>query len=154
MKRYLGQRDHYRCGPIALLNLNKWLGRAVTGNDLRHHERLCGCRNPNGTSSRDFSGAVGNRGRRLSYTGFKRLIESGGGAVILTHAMVRRYKFPKYRHAHFWFVPGIGFCDTGHGFIAVNFSDETMTMLSWSYMKWLLSHSTVWPFYVEGERLH
>jgi hypothetical protein len=145
VRRYLGQRDHYRCGPVALLNLDKWSGHDVTAGDLRHYEWRCRCRNPQGTSSRNFSRAVGKRGRRLSYAGFKRLIESGGAAVLLTHK-------PNRRHGHYWFVPGIARRNDGRmGFLAVNFrGKETLTLISWPYMKWLLGHSTVWPFQSRG----
>ena len=40
-RRYIGQRDHFRCGPIAALNAFKWLGCPLTGDDLSKVSRLC-----------------------------------------------------------------------------------------------------------------
>jgi len=77
----------------------------------------------------------------MSYARLKQLIKSGGAAVLLTHRSDRR-------HGHYWFVPGIARRNDGRmGFLAVNFyREETLTLISWPHMKWLLGHSTVWLF--------
>jgi hypothetical protein len=40
-RRYIGQRDHFRCGPIAVLNAFKWLGCPLTRADLPKISKLC-----------------------------------------------------------------------------------------------------------------
>ncbi|MFA5024119.1 MAG: C39 family peptidase [Patescibacteria group bacterium] len=47
--RYVKQRDEYSCGPIAILNAMKWLGKPVTYKDLARLKDICCCRSPNGT---------------------------------------------------------------------------------------------------------
>jgi hypothetical protein len=149
--RYLGQRDKFRCGPIALLNLHKWKGKKVTGRDLKHYTWMLGCSRRHGTAEENFSRTLGwrpdtvrNR-QRIPYRVFRDEINKGKAAVILT-------KFPEGGdHAgswHYYLVIGIGhkIGDTRNGYIAVNYltSHRTFTLLAWHHMKWLLKHSVVW----------
>lgn len=41
MVRYIGQRDRYSCGPIALMNAAKWAGCRVTMSDHGVIVRMC-----------------------------------------------------------------------------------------------------------------
>jgi hypothetical protein len=51
--RYIGQRDHFRCGPIAVLNALKWAGVPVTEKkDLKRISKLCKCVAGRGTPKR------------------------------------------------------------------------------------------------------
>jgi hypothetical protein len=154
MTRYLRQRDTFRCGPVAVLNLAKWQGIRATREHLAAYTQLCKCRKNKGTYSTNLSYAVGKRGRQMSYDEFKRRIEAGRSAIVLTHAMRRSQGASRYKHGHYYFVPALGTrTDDASGkiiecgFLAVNFIDtETKTIISWPYMKWLLKHSTVWSF--------
>jgi len=142
--RFLGQRDSYHCGPIALLNLDKWLGCKVTRRDLPHYTKLLGCCRRHGTPAENFWRTTGQNGGPLTYRRFKRQIESGTAAVVLTKYPARNGPW------HYYLVPCTG-CqvqDKWHGFIAINFARArgTVTLLTWPHMKWLLRHSTVWLF--------
>lgn len=145
MRRYLGQHDTYRCGPIALLNLHKWQGLPVTGKHLSSYQRLCRCQRKDGTPSQAVDRVLGKRGRRMSYREFKNALwEDGGGAAVV---LTRHPRLPS--GGHFWFVPGIAQRSTDKrvGFLVVNFYRySTLTLLTWPHMKWLLRHSRVWTF--------
>jgi len=46
--RYCQQRDNHSCGPIALLNIDKFFGHRVTYKHLPHYSRWLRCRRPKG----------------------------------------------------------------------------------------------------------
>lgn len=139
--RFLGQRDRYRCGPIALLNLHKWRGRKVTRRDLPRYTALLGCCRRHGTPEENFARAMGAAGLRLTYRQFKREMDYGKAAIVLTK---------KGRIYHYYLIVGTGerVHDRRHGFIAVNFARHkgTVSLINWPYMKWLLKHSRLWLF--------
>lgn len=43
MTRYLKQRDHFSCGPHALINAFKFQGGSETAEDLAYWKDRCGC---------------------------------------------------------------------------------------------------------------
>jgi hypothetical protein len=139
--RFLGQRDSYQCGPVALLNLHKWRSRKVTRRDLPRYTALLGCCRRHGTPEENFTRTMGAAGLRLTYRQFKGEMEYGKAAIVLTK---------NKRIYHYYLIVGIGHCtsDRRHGFIAVNFDRRrgTVSLISWPYMKWLLKHSKLWLF--------
>ena len=140
--RFLRQRDLFRCGPLALLNLHKLHGRDVTREDLSSYTDLLGCCPRHGTPEENFSRAVHQVGRHMGYARFRFWIDHERSAIVLT-------RHPRGMW-HYFLVVGIGECkkDGRHGFIAVNFapSIETVSLINFPYMKWLLQYSTVWTF--------
>lgn len=54
--RYLKQQDDYSCGPIALMNILKWLGHRVLYKDLPKYKQLCYC--DDGTWAADLESAM------------------------------------------------------------------------------------------------
>jgi hypothetical protein len=139
MRRYLRQRDHYSCGPVALINYHKWLGLPATGRQLKRYQRICKCRRPNGTHPHGFSTAVGKTHHFVSYQNFKKYLQCGGCAII-------NAKVPSGRH--YFFVAGIAQRSDGKiSFLAVNYCvDETLTLISWAEMRSILRRSFVWTF--------
>jgi len=140
MKRWLRQRDKFSCGPVALINLDKWRGKSVTNRDLLQYRRRCHCRQPRGTVVANFSQIVGQPHRHLNYQRFKRHLLSGGVAIInIVWAN---------GCGHFFFVRGIAECSDGRqGFLAINFiTGETQTLLSWQRMVTMLREGQTWTF--------
>jgi hypothetical protein len=140
MKRWLRQRDKFSCGPIALINLDKWRGKSVTNRDLPRYQRRCSCRHPRGTVIANFSRIVGRPHYRLNYRRFKQHLLSGGTAIInIVWA---------YGVGHFFFVRGVAERNDGRrGFLAVNFIEgETLTLLSWQLMVAMLREGRTWTF--------
>lgn len=55
MIRYLHQRDHYSCGPVAIINAIKWAGgRATRSKHLTGLQEMCDCGADRGTSWFNF----------------------------------------------------------------------------------------------------
>ena len=141
MTRFLKQPDNYSCGPVALLNLDKWRGIKVTHEDLPRYKRLCCANFQYGTFKSQMTKIVGKRGRRLSYEQFA----SHKGAAIINC----RYRDGK--GGHYFLV--IGRCKGIHdnrrtwryGWVAVNFSN-TVDVLSPDEMRSILKRSRVWTF--------
>ncbi len=53
--RYIKQRDKYRCGPVAIMNILKWSGETDSHNYLRDWATyICGCEPPHGTAHKEF----------------------------------------------------------------------------------------------------
>lgn len=139
MKRWLRQRDTFSCGPIALINLDKWRGKSVTNQDLPRYRRQCHCHRPRGNSIADFSRVAGRSHYRLDYHRFKRHLLSGGTAII-------NIRWPS-GGGHYFFVRGIADYNGCQGFLAVNFhADETLTLLSWQHIFALLQRGRTWIF--------
>lgn len=140
MRRWLRQYDGFSCGPVALINLDKWRGKPVTNQDLPRYRRRCRCRPKHGTFDTNFAHAVGSRPRHLTYQHFKQHLLSGGVAII--SAWLDGGK-------HLFFVRGVAECNDGRqGFLAVNFIvNETLALLSWQHMASLLRHGRTWIFH-------
>ncbi len=59
MTRYLKQADgSYICGPIAVMNVLKWVGYDVKYNDLKYFKDMCEC-NIDGTRRNNFERTLG-----------------------------------------------------------------------------------------------
>ena len=56
MIRFTKQRDHYTCGPIAIINVCKWAGYKVTQKDIKKFKKLTNC--DNGTYAEDLHKAL------------------------------------------------------------------------------------------------
>ena len=57
MTRFCKQRDEYSCGPVAILNLYKWIGVDYKYSDLPWLQLMCGT-NKDGTFDKDFNSAL------------------------------------------------------------------------------------------------
>ena len=139
--RWLRQYDHYSCGPVALINLDKWRGKSVTKRDLPRYRRRCHCYYPDGTSTINFLRTVGQPPiSQLNYYCFKEHLLSGGVAIIHT-------TFDN-ECGHFFFVRGVAQHKNGRrGFLVVNFAEnETLTLLSWQRMARLVWRGYTWLF--------
>ena len=62
--RFCKQRDQYSCGPVALLNVDKFYGKQVTYANLPHYKKLVDCSHPNGTRTRSMSNVLGRASRK------------------------------------------------------------------------------------------
>lgn len=62
--RFCKQRDHYSCGPIALLNAAKFFAYNVTYKDLKTFQDLVSCTSPRGTYTRNISKVLGRASRK------------------------------------------------------------------------------------------
>lgn len=139
MRRWLRQYDKSSCGPIALINLDKWLGKSVTKRDLTGYRWLCDCHLPWGTSTTNFSRVAGQSLRyHYSYRLFKRHLLSGKSAVILMQ------QGPAVRH--YVFIYKVTVFGPHKGFLAVNFNCETLTLLPWQRVVAMLRGGCVWIF--------
>jgi hypothetical protein len=107
MIRYIRQNDNFRCGPIAALNLMKWLGRSVSyTKDMKKYTKACKC-DSDGTEDDNLISAL-SRLSKGEYTvsntkTFRSLstIENhidDDGAIILTH---RAWDEPDHDFFHF-----------------------------------------------------
>jgi hypothetical protein len=62
--RFCKQRDQYSCGPIALLNVDKFYGNQVTYADLPYYKKLVDCDPSQGTRTRSMSQVLGRASRK------------------------------------------------------------------------------------------
>ncbi len=83
MTRFCRQRDNHSCGPIALLNVDKFFGHRVTYKHLPQYYKRARCRNPGGTYTSDISKILGRASRR-SWTEAKHFLNEFGCIVIQT----------------------------------------------------------------------
>ena len=141
--RFLGQRKKSGCGPVALLNLHKWQGRARSrGGTCRATPPCWGVAGGTEHQQKTFRGRHNTTANVLTYRQFKREINCDKAAVLLTKTR---------RSWHYYLVVGIGHGASNprrQGFIAINTNNGrgTVSLINWPYMKWLLKHSTVWLF--------
>jgi hypothetical protein len=94
MIRYIRQYDNFRCGPIAALNLMKWLGRSVSySKDIKKYTKVCKC-DSDGTYDEDLIKALRMASKgEYSVSGLRtfRTLSSierhidDDGAIILSH---------------------------------------------------------------------
>jgi hypothetical protein len=125
LPRFVCQRDTAHCGPVALMNLDKWRGKKVQyRRDIHKYERKVNW-TPEGTLQRCFNVAVGKRSRRISYALLKRIVTTGGVVVLLTTQ-------PRKRWGHYYLVVGI---THDNQFLCINYSRKrTYTLISWRKM--------------------
>ena len=133
MTRFLRQPDSFSCGPVALLNLDKWRGIKVTAKNLPQYKRLCKCSTEVGTYPSQLDRVLGKRGRRLSYQQFK----AHHGAAIID--------FTVRNGGHFFLVIGWGTNGKDFGWVAIN-SKHTINLISAQGMRSILRSSKVWTF--------
>lgn len=69
MIRYVKQRDHYTCGPIAVINICKWAGYKVTLKEIKKFKKLTNC--IDGTYSEDLEKALKKLGKKYFQLGAK-----------------------------------------------------------------------------------
>ncbi len=123
--RYIKQRDKYRCGPVALMNILKWGGRWLTYDDMRDSlTALCRCTPEGGTGWGKFDQGLRKVAKR--HKGFTvekvrrpRLAEieahlRGGGALVLNY----QWEYLGNENRHYSLMVGIS--DSGRSFRIVN----------------------------------
>lgn len=86
--RYIGQRDQYSCGPLAILNILKWAGYDITSKYLPNLRRYCKT-DENGTDTKNISKVLERYSKLkvecVPFITIKNLhnhIENGGAAII------------------------------------------------------------------------
>lgn len=87
MTRFCRQRDSHSCGPIALLNIDKFFGHRVTYKHLPKYSRRVGCHRPKGrdlggTYTRAISKILGKASRR-TWKGAKQFLRKGDGCIMV-----------------------------------------------------------------------
>ncbi len=88
MTRYCQQRDEHSCGPVALLNIDKFFGHQVTYKHLPQYSRRVRCTRPQG---RDLGGTyttfiskILGRASRRSWKKAKQFLKDGGCVMVQT----------------------------------------------------------------------
>lgn len=118
--RYVKQKDHYSCGPIAIMNALKWAGLYTTYKTHFHKIRsLCKTTISWGTTPDNMSAALLKHRKYLSFV-TKSLVTlreiekhlDSGGAVILEYWFWDEMDYD----GHYVFI----FREYGYDFIAVN----------------------------------
>lgn len=83
MIRFCRQRDKYSCGPVALLNIDKFFGRRVTYQHLPRYSKRTKCKPVTGTKTKIMSKILG-RATRRSWKKAKQFLTDGGCIVVLS----------------------------------------------------------------------
>lgn len=124
--RYVKQRDKYSCGPVAVMNVLKWVGVEFNYQErIDVMRRVCECRPPNGTKHAAFDRALRITAEllpvdlrvRLVYKPKLGQIEEhlrAGGIIVLNY----RWRRGGEGARHFMLVTKIS--DTGRSFLVVN----------------------------------
>ena len=81
--RFCKQRDRYSCGPVALLNIDKFFGRRATYQDLPKYRKLVNCRPRHGTSLHDMTIVLGRASQR-SWKQAKQFLQEGNCILLNT----------------------------------------------------------------------
>jgi len=80
--RFCKQRDKYSCGPIALLNIDKFYGERVTYADLKYYRKLVDCKPLQGTKTSAMSDVLGRASRR-TWVKTKEFLQDGWSCLII-----------------------------------------------------------------------
>lgn len=145
--RFCKQRDRYSCGPVALLNIDKFYGERVTYADLPYYRTLVACKQPGGTLTSSMSDVLG-RARRKGWKNTKEFLHDGC-LVIQTGDGIAG------RHGHYSLV-----LRDRHGtYILVNHrrgQGYASVYISWQELYWLWRKAyRIWyvdtPILMEGK---
>jgi hypothetical protein len=118
MPRYLGQRDSFRCGPIAIINIMKWAGYYCTEKkDLKRIAKQLKTTRCNGTSDtpidkllKQLNGIKATKGRAVTRTSrIDKELDKGKIALI-------RYMNPYQKYGHIFLCVG----KQGRYYVCVN----------------------------------
>lgn len=127
--RYIKQRDDYSCGPVALINILKWLGRKCTYTDLAMVKRLCNC-NQNGTNSHNMENALrvlGIKGKHVSNLNLLEAVKHLEEGIILLDAFISEDE-DNIENYHYFLC--VDYDDYHFHVINENYG-ETNTCLTW-----------------------
>lgn len=80
--RFCKQRDKYSCGPIALLNIDKFYGESVVYIDLPYYQKLVDCRRKGGTRTNRMSDVLG-RAKRKGWPKTKEFLSDGWSCLVI-----------------------------------------------------------------------
>lgn len=106
MKKYVKQRDEYRCGPIALLNALIWAGQDVSyEKDIDRLTEKCHCSRLKGTYHINFYKALRQVGKKvfdvnLIWNPSIKLVDQhlqSGGSIIINY----RWQAPHQDSLHY-----------------------------------------------------
>lgn len=117
--RYLNQRDGYSCGPIAIINVLKWLGHRATEDQLPYFRNLCSTSIKDGTSAEDISSALDWYDNFIQYdfmptVTLGRIVAQLKRGIILLHYWINTDK--EQDNGHYILIIGT----TKKGFLVVN----------------------------------
>ena len=124
--RYVKQRDKFRCGPVAIMNVLKWSGGVLSHDDLRDPLTImCDCEaSAGGTQHTNFDEVLRHMGDHYGAYTVKRVIRPtlsqiekhlrAGGALVLNY----HWEYGKKSDRHYSVVVGIS--DSGQSFRVVN----------------------------------
>ena len=80
--RFCKQRDRYSCGPVALLNIDKFYGELVAYRDLPYYRALVDCTPSKGTLTSSMSDVLG-RARRKGWKKTKEFLSDGWSCLVI-----------------------------------------------------------------------
>jgi hypothetical protein len=81
MTRFCKQHDTYSCGPVALLNIDKFFGQRVTYKQLPRYSKRVQCVPPDGTFPEAISRILG-RAKRKAWEKAKQFLKDGGCIMV------------------------------------------------------------------------
>jgi len=144
--RFCKQRDRYSCGPVALLNIDKFYGERVGYKDLSYYKKLVDCKLDGGTKTSKMSDVLG-RASRKGWPKTKEFL-SDGCLVIQTGDGIAG------RHGHYSIV-----IQDRHGaYVLVNHrrGKYAAEYISWQELYWLWRKAyRIWyvdtPILMEGK---
>ena len=124
--RYVKQRDKYRCGPVAIMNVLKWSGEGEPHDYLRDWAtHVCDCTPPDGTPHKAFEAGLRQASKVYGHPFVVRKVMSptlaeisshlrGGGALVLNYHWERKGSSAR----HFSVLTEIS--DSGRSFRVIN----------------------------------
>jgi len=112
--RYIGQRDEFSCGPLAILNILKWTGYDVTSEYLSDLKKYCKT-DVGGTDTRIISNVLKRYSKfEFNCVSFIKIqdlhdhIKKGGSAIV----EISWFDEDKRKiEGHFYIIIGILICD-------------------------------------------
>lgn len=124
--RYLKQRDEFRCGPVAIMNVLKWSGGLLSHDNMRDPlTKMCKCTSEGGgTGHGVFDQVLRKFGKRYKSYAVRRVMRPTlaqieehlreGGALVLNYCW--NYRGGEDRH----YSVVVGISDSGRSFRVVN----------------------------------
>lgn len=135
--RYLRQRDHFRCGVIAAINLDKWRGKSVTSKDIKRYSKKLKC-TPPGIPACTLAKWLGKRKRRMTWQQLKEHLQNNG--VVIVHLLWKT-------GGHYFFIDQLMKKRGKLGVRAINYdekhtymflSSQTMCSILWRHTLWAI----------------
>ena len=135
MTRFCKQRERYACGPVALLNIDKFFGRRVTYQHLPRYSKRIEYKPGIGSLTRMMSKILG-RATRMPWKKAKQFLKDGGCIVVQN----------KQKKGHFYLIVTNYYGDVGavnlyrNGPTAIRVtSQRAARMLKTAYRTWYVN---------------